>query len=77
MNKDEVRRLFPQCASFADECRRVFGDGVKLVHASESGREIGIKPHIDADRVVRLSDMCIDSRPFSDVVEDRKGKRAK
>lgn len=59
MNKDDVRMLFPECVSFADRCRRVFGDGVKLVYAKEGGREIGKRTEIDPDRVVKLSDMVI------------------
>ncbi|WP_396957714.1 hypothetical protein [Nitrosomonas sp.] len=41
MNKDEIRRSFPQCIAFADECRRVFGDDVKLVYVEENGRSLG------------------------------------
>lgn len=41
MDKDEVRRLFPQCIAFADECRRVFGDDIKLVYVEENGRSLG------------------------------------
>lgn len=59
MNKDEVRRLFPECVAFADECRSVFGDGVKLVCAKEGGREIGKRTEIDPDRFIKLSDMVI------------------
>jgi len=59
MDKDEVRRLFPECVAFADECRRLFGDGVRLVYAKEGGREIGKRTEIDPDRVVKLSDIVI------------------
>lgn len=45
---DYVRRNFPVCVAFADECRKVFGDGVKLVHAKENGRELGM-PSSDGD----------------------------
>ncbi len=38
---DYVRVNFPRCVAFADECRLVFGGGVKLVYASENGRELG------------------------------------
>ncbi len=41
MDKDEVRRLFPQCIAFADECRSVFGDDIKLVYVEENGRSLG------------------------------------
>lgn len=43
-----VRENFPVCVAFADECRKVFGDGVKLVHAKENGKELG-KPSSDGD----------------------------
>lgn len=36
-----VRENFPTCVEFADECRAVFGDGVKMVYASEDGQVIG------------------------------------
>ena len=36
-----VRENFPECVEFADECRAVFGDGVKMVYASEGGKVIG------------------------------------
>lgn len=76
MNKDEVRRLFPECVAFADQCRDIFGDGVRLIYAKENGREIGKKTVLDPECVVRLSEICIDSRPFSEVIDARK-KRAK
>lgn len=41
MNKDEIRRLFPECCAVADEYRKVFGEGTKLVYVSENGRELG------------------------------------
>lgn len=41
MGKEEVRRLFPYCCAIADEYRRVFGEDIKLVYVSESGRELG------------------------------------
>ena len=76
MKKDEVRRLFPKCVAFADHCRGVFGDGVRLIYAKENGREIGKQTVICSERAVRLSDICIDSQPFSETVERRK-KRGK
>ena len=75
MDKDEVRRLFPTVVSFADECRRVFGDGVKLVYAKENGREIGKSSTDDPERVVKLSDMSLDKRPFSEIEEERIRRR--
>lgn len=72
MNKEEVRRLFPECVSFADECRSVFGDGVKLVYAKEGGREIGKRTEINPDRVIKLSDIVI-----GPVVDDGNVKRGR
>lgn len=73
MDKDTVRRLFPSVIAFADECRAVFGDGVKLVYARENGREIGTASVVDPENVVKLSDICIDSHAFC--ATDEKGKR--
>ena len=75
MDKDEVRRQFPTVVAFADECRAVFGDGVKLVYARENGREIGKRSEADPDRVVKLSEICLDSRPMAEILADREGKR--
>lgn len=74
MNKADVRRFFPECVAFADECRRVFGDGVKLVHASESGQEIGKASVIDPDQVVNLRDMVVGSFDEDVRRERRRGK---
>ena len=71
MDKDKVRRLFPHSVAFADECRAVFGDGVKLVYAKENGREIGKKSVHDPANVVKLSEMCLDSF----VGDDKDGKK--
>lgn len=73
MDKHEVRKLFPECVAFADACRDVFGNGVKLVYACENGRVIGKKPEIEADRVEKLSDMVIG--PI--IKTDRGGKRGR
>lgn len=35
------REQFPEMAKLVDECRAIFGDGVKLVAGIERGREIG------------------------------------
>lgn len=75
MDKDEVRRLFPHSVAFADECRRVFGDGVKLVYAKEGGREIGNRVVHDPENVVRLSEMDLDTRPMCEIVAVGSGKR--
>ncbi|MEO6147039.1 MAG: hypothetical protein ABIT70_08300 [Sulfuriferula sp.] len=42
--RDENRRKFPRAAELLDEFREVFGDGVRLIWASENGQEIGNKP---------------------------------
>ena len=76
MDKDTVRRLFPSAIAFADECRSVFGNGVKLVYAKENGREIGKASVIDPENVVNLREMCIDSHAFC-VVDDKDKRRAK
>ncbi|WP_396957032.1 hypothetical protein [Nitrosomonas sp.] len=55
LDKDEIRRLFPQCIAFADECRRVFGDDIKLVYVEENGlslgkrSEPGVQTHLSGD----------------------------
>lgn len=38
------RAEFPAAAAILDEFRQVFGNKVKLVYASEAGREIGKRP---------------------------------
>lgn len=38
------RAEFPATAQILDEFRKEFGQGVKLLYASEAGREIGKKP---------------------------------
>lgn len=38
------RAEFPAAAMILDEFRKEFGDGVKLLYASEGGCEIGKKP---------------------------------
>ncbi|AEJ02188.1 hypothetical protein Nit79A3_2416 [Nitrosomonas sp. Is79A3] len=75
MDNSEVRRLFPSVIAFADHCRAVFGDGVKLVYAKENGREIGKASVIDPERLVKASEMCIDSAAFC--VDDKDKRRAK
>ncbi len=74
MDKDTVRRLFPHSVAFADECRAVFGDGVKLVYAKENGREIGKKSVHDPENVMKLSDMCLDSFVGDDEGRGKRGK---
>ena len=75
-SREEVRRSFPTVVAFADECRKVFGDDVKLVYARENGYEMGKSSEADPERVVKLSEMCLDSRPLGEI-EDERRKRAK
>lgn len=44
LSKEEFRTLFPECTAFADEVRKIFGDGVKMVYAKENGLEVGRRP---------------------------------
>lgn len=76
MDKDTVRQLFPSVIAFADSMRAEFGDGVKLVYAMENGREIGKASVIDPERVVRLSEICIDAHAFCGA-DDKDKRRAK
>lgn len=71
MDKDEVRRLFPSVVSFADEVRKAFGDGVRLVYAQEGGAEIGKRSEHDPDRVVKLSEMVIEKQKSDDSSKNR------
>lgn len=71
MNKDDVRRLFPECIEFADKMRDVFGPGVKLTYAEENGRTIGHRATVDPDRVVKLSEIVLDSRPMDEIIAER------
>jgi len=57
MDKDEVRRLFPECVGVADQFREVFGPGVKLTYAEEGGRSIGKRSVSDPDVTVGLKDI--------------------
>lgn len=73
MNKDDVRKSFPKCIEFADKMRDVFGPGVKLTYAEENGRKIGHRATVDPDRVVKLSEIVLDSRPMSEIIAERDG----
>lgn len=75
MDKDTVRRLFPSVIAFADACRAEFGDGVKLVYAKENGLEIGKASVIDPERVIKASEMCIDSDAFCVVDKDNRREK--
>ncbi|MBY0474202.1 MAG: hypothetical protein K2Q13_03960 [Nitrosomonas sp.] len=69
--------MFPECVAFADVCREVFGDGVKLVYAEENGRSIGNRSEHDPESVVNLKDMVLDSRPMGEIIAERDKRRAK
>lgn len=75
MNKDDVRRLFPDVIAFADAVREEFGDGVKLVYACENGREIGKRSEFDPANVVSLSEIAGNLKPV--VVDERKVGRGR
>lgn len=53
-----VRENFPASTAIANEFRDVFGD-VKLLHADESGQQIGKMADESACRVVTGKDMCL------------------
>ncbi len=59
MDKDDVRKNFPTVVAFADQLRATFGDGVKLVYASENGVEIGKRAEEDPERVYVFGDRSI------------------
>lgn len=66
-----VRENFPKCVEFADECRAVFGDGVKMVYASEGGKVIG--KQFTGDAEVCMAD--VDLSPLLTVEQLRRGGR--
>lgn len=77
MNKDEVRRLFPEVCAFADAVRKEFGSGVKLTYACENGREIGKKSDHKPEDVVRLADIVHNFKPVAVADEPRKFGRGR
>lgn len=66
-----VRENFPACVAFADECRAVFGDGVKIVYAKEGGQEIG--KQFTGDDEVCMAD--VDLSPMLTAEQLRRGGR--
>ena len=66
-----VRENFPACVAFADECRAVFGDGVKMVYANEGGQVIGKQFAGDDD--VCMAD--VDMTPMQTQDQLRRGGR--
>ena len=66
-----VRKNFPVCVEFADECRDVFGDGVKMVYAKEGGNVIG--KQFAGDDQVCMAD--VDMTPMLTAEQLRRGGR--
>ncbi len=77
MDKDAVRRVFPEVCAFADAVREEFGDGVKLVYACEDGREIGKKSDHKPEDAVKLADIVQNLEPVVGVDEQRKFGRGR
>ena len=63
LKKEEFRALFPSVTEFADKCRAVFGDGVKLIYAEENGRCIGKRSVSDPENTVNVSEIEFDTKP--------------
>ncbi len=59
MNKDDVRKNFPVVVGFADQLRKTFGGGVKLVYALENGVEIGKRSEVDRESVYVFGEKSI------------------
>lgn len=66
-----VRENFPKCVEFADECRAVFGDRVKMVYAKEGGQVIG--KQFAGDDEVCMTD--VDMTPMQTQDQLRRGGR--
>lgn len=66
-----VRDNFPACVEFADECRSVFGDGVRMVYAKEGDKVIGKQSVGDAE--VCLAD--VDLSPLLTKEQIKRGGR--
>lgn len=66
-----VRENFPACVEFADECRTVFGDGVRIVYAKEGGQVIG--KQFAGDDQVCMAD--VDLSPLLTADQLRRGGR--
>ena len=66
-----VRDNFPECVAFADQCRAVFGDGVKMIYANEKGKVIG--KEMSCGCVQNLAD--IDLTPIMSADELRRSGR--
>lgn len=58
MTRERNREAFPGVAQIVDDFRSAFG-AVKVLHATEGGREIGKPPAFDGtdvDKLIRLND---------------------
>lgn len=66
-----VRENFPACVAFANECRSVFGDGVKMVYAKEGSNVIG--KQLAGDDQVCMAD--VDMTPMQTPDQLRRGGR--
>lgn len=71
LSVEYVRENFQSCVEFADECRDVFGDGVKMVYASEGGNVIG--KQFAGDDQVCMAD--VDMTPMETPDQLRRGGR--
>lgn len=69
---DEVRRQFPACVAFADECRAIFGNGVKLLYVEENGRKLGHMP--DEGHAVTLAQMVLGDHEVDPPTQPRKDR---
>jgi len=76
LTKEQFRAAFPCVTAFADQCRKVFGNGVRLIYAEENGRSVGRKTQVDRENVFLVSDMILDSGRYAALTE-RSKKRGK
>ncbi len=77
LTAEQVRELFPECVAFADEVRDAFGGDVKMIYASEGGKEIGRLSDQPGDKTVRGDRLVIGSGLSELVKCDGKGRRGK
>jgi len=71
LSVEYVRENFPVSVEFADECRDVFGSGVKMVYANEGGKVIG-KQFVGDDQVCMAD---VDLSPLLTAEQLRRGGR--
>lgn len=74
VTKEEVRERFPENFKIIDEFIKVFGrDGIKrIIWIKEGNDELGSPTVHDSEKVVRLSEMCLDPLTTDEVVDGRK-----